>query len=226
MTELKNNAKINGRREKLKRIYIDFDNTLFNTGLLKKTIFSAIANEVTKENALKSADDVKLAFETVKHENADLGFCEICLKTMFSFGLKQEAFEKILKDVLSHADEFYYSDSLEFLKEISQKGFEINILTYTRKSDFEFQLSKISRSKIADFADNIIICTKAKGELHLDYEDAIFIDDNPRDLISMFNVGVAPERLFRIKRENAKYSLIKINEFKPKEFSALSEIKF
>ena len=101
----------------------------------------------------------------------------------------------------------------------------MNILTYTRKEDYEYQMMKIMGAKISDYVDNIVFCTKSKGELALDYENSIFVDDNPKELVSLYNAGVSADRLFRIKRFNAEYSDLIISEFQPREYVNFNDIE-
>lgn len=208
----------------MKRIYIDFDSTLFNTSLLKETILKQIVSVINVNGDIISSEDVLNKIYELKKQNNSFGFSELCLSILSDYGFGKDDLEKILKEILSKACDFYYLDSIGFLETLAQKNYEINILTYAMKCDFEFQISKLSKSKIAEFVDNIIICTKQKGELHLDYENAIFIDDNPRDLTSIFRAGASPERLIRIKRSNGKYSDSQIEGFKPVEYSSLNDI--
>ena len=76
-----------------------------------------------------------------------------------------------------------------------------------------------------DAMENIFMCTKRKGELGLDYETSVFVDDNPKELVSLFNAGVSSDRLFRIKRDGAGYSDVIISEFEAKEYTNLNDIE-
>ena len=111
------------------------------------------------------------------------------------------------------------------LKRLSQKGYEVNILTYTSQEDFEYQMLKVMGSKISDYVDNIFMCSRSKGELGLDYETSFFVDDNPKELVSLFKAGVSPDRLFRIKRAGASYSDVEISEFDAIEYSDFNNVE-
>ena len=79
--------------------------------------------------------------------------------------------------------------------------------------------------KIEYFFNNIIMCSDHKGSLCLDYENGIFIDDNPRELESLFNAGVSEERLIRVRRDGARYSKVEIAGFNPREVLSFDEIE-
>lgn len=205
----------------MRQIYIDFDSTLFDTAKLKASLNKLIAENL-HDASLISFDD---ALEKIMHlRKVDkLGYYQICGKLEIEFGLKKNLLTKQVNDFLAHCSHLVYDDSVEFLKIL--QDYQVNILTSSPKRDTEFQMRKMLGSGLFDFVDNIIICSKPKGELKLDYKNAIFVDDNPSQLSSLFNAGVNENRMFRVKRDGAKYSNLEIVEFSPTEISSLKEIK-
>lgn len=206
------------------RAYIDFDSTLYDTDVIKKKIDHIIADEICKNvsncdkqcviNEIKDAksNGVKSVFGLSKYFEEKYHLEKNCIRAEF---------EKFL----SKGDEILYPDSVKFLKKLAQKGYEINILTYTSQDSYDYQMLKIMGAKIFDLVDNIYMCTKSKGELSLDYENGYFFDDNPKELVSLFKAGVSPERLFRIRRIGAGYSDIEISEYKSNDYVGFEEIK-
>lgn len=207
------------------RFYIDFDSTLFDTDKLKKELNIQIAERLSEIKDLEKdfvIDEIQQLFLT-KQAYSYFKLCDI-LEGKYS--LENGELKNLLKKILSDGEKFVFEDVLEFFKRLSQKQCEINILTYTLKDEgFEYQMLKVLGSKLADFVDNIIICTKPKGELGLDYEHGYFLDDNPTQLLSLFKSGVSEDRLFRIKRKGTGYSELKISEFQPREFMDFNAIE-
>lgn len=208
----------------MKRVYIDFDSTLYNTEVIKKNLNDIIADGVI-ENV--SDCDKNVVLEEINQAKASGVKSVIGLCNFFEnkYNLEKGCIKKRFQDFLAKGEELLYPDSTKFLKRLSQKGYEVNILTYTSKEDFEYQMLKVMGSKISDYVNNIIMCSRTKGELGLDYQTSCFVDDNPRELVSLFKAGVSPDRLFRIKRNGASYSDVIISEFEAKEYTNFEDIE-
>ena len=132
-----------------------------------------------------------------------------------------------------------YSDSAQFLIDLAERGYEVNILTYTIPENWRFQSSKVNNSGIMDlkFTDkdgkeryvvnNIVMCSNSKGELGLEYrnEDCFFIDDNPKEIRTLLNAGVSIDRMIRMRREGGTYTLKDMEEYIGREeYANLSDI--
>lgn len=208
----------------MKRVYIDLDSTLYNTEIIKQNMNHIIADAVCEK---VSSQDKNKVLEEIKEAKTSGVKSVIGLCKFFEgkYNLEKDFIRKKFEDFLSKGEELLYSDSVDFLKRLSQKGYEVNILTYTSQEDYDYQMLKVMGSKISGFVDNIFMCTKRKGELGLDYETSVFVDDNPKELVSLFNAGVSSDRLFRIKRDGAGYSDVIISEFEAKEYTNLNDIE-
>ena len=97
---------------------------------------------------------------------------------------------------------------------MKSNNYELILLTY---GDFDYQNEKVNKSGIKDYFDKIIITSKHKALLNLDYEHSVFIDDNKVQLEGLLKTGA---KVIRIKRSGNKHYLdeikgvIEFNDFK------------
>ena len=107
-----------------------------------------------------------------------------------------------------------------FLKSLKKDNHKIYILSYN-ENEVYFQAIKIAGSGLLPYVDGIFPTTSIKGDIPLDFSKCIFIDDKPKDLISIYNNK--PYKIFRIRRKNDTYSEIETGLPIP-EFSSLLEL--
>ena len=203
------------------KVYIDFDSTLYNTDKMRG--FDQALEKGICEFTNLSMEEAEKQIQIVSDQMSPRKIFVICEILEKKFGLEKDCLRKRIEKFVENGEHLVFNDCVPFLKRLAQKGHEINILTYTNK-EFDYQMAKINGSKIYSFVDNIIMCSKHKGELCLDYENGIFIDDNPRELESLFKAGVSEDRLIRLRRPQANYSAIELNAFKPREILSFDEI--
>ena len=208
----------------MKRIYIDFDSTLYDTGAIKK-----VMNDIIADGVCKNVSDVEKGtlLEEIKEAKANgvRSVSGLCNFFEDKYKLEKNSIWSGFEDFLSNGENLLYLDSVDFLKRLSQEGFEVNILTYTSREDYDYQMLKLMGAKISRFVNNIFMCTKSKGELALDYENSYFVDDSPKELASLFKAGVSTDRLIRIRRDGAAYSDIDIVEFNAREYKDFVDIE-
>lgn len=208
----------------MKIAYIDFDGTLFKTSVVKDLLLKEISSEIVNEletDFEKIYASIKEEFKN-NHNNSTFYFAK---KMAEKYDVSEEKVTDRIKNLLNKGSDFLFDDSIEFIKNLKDNGYEVYILTFSKPSDYEFQMRKLMGSGVNDFVDGFVICSKNKGELNLDYKNGIFIDDNPDQLTSLFNAGVGEDRLFRIKRKNEKYSLDEITGFSPREYDTLENME-
>lgn len=206
----------------MKRIYIDFDGTLFDTTKFRKISKEIISQEICKwkKDILLSdvADEIQEELKTKRFNS----FFDMCNFFEGRHNLKQDCIKVKIEKFMENTENLLYPDSILFLENLKKLGYEVNILTYTSKNSFDYQMKKLAGSKITRLVDNIIICTGNKGDLGLDYANAMFVDDSPKALKSLHNAGVSSGRLIRMKRVGAGYSdeavyidgLVEVSNFK------------
>ena len=183
--------------------YLDFDNTLYETSRLSNDMLKGLAYEISKKTSISEND----IFDELKSMFNRENIYNIYKLAKF-FAKKYNIEESILidkvEDIILDGKKYVYDDVISFLKELKEKNHIINVLTYVAKEDLSYQLTKIKGSGLSEYFDNIIISSSLKFNLDLKYEEGIFFDDSPKDLL-----GLAPRNpkiLVRVRRENNKYS--------------------
>ena len=183
--------------------YLDFDNTLYETSRLSNDMLKGLAYEISKKTSVSEND----IFDELKSMFNRENIYNIYKLAKF-FAKKYNIEESILidkvEDIILDGKKYVYDDVISFLKELKEKNHIINVLTYVAKEDLSYQLTKIKGSGLSEYFDNIIISSSLKFNLDLKYEEGIFFDDSPKDLLGLASRN--PKILVRVRRENNKYS--------------------
>lgn len=188
--------------------YIDFDNTLYNTNLLTKDMCNYIATEINKSSNI----DLNICIEEVTsnfNREHIYNIYELCDFFSQKYNLNSPKLKSNIDKIILTSSKNVYNDSVDFLKSLRESGHTVNLLSYVTHENLSYQLLKLNGSKLSKYLDDIIISSKYKFNLDLNYEDGIFVDDNPRDLEGLYNKNA--KKVIRIKRENNKYSTKEIN---------------
>ena len=183
--------------------YLDFDNTLYETSRLSNDMLNGLADEIsikTKKNKIDVFNELKSMFNRENIYNI--------YKLAKYFAKKYNIEESVLIDkvegIILDGKKYVYNDVISFLKELKEKNNIINVLTYVAKEDLSYQLTKIKGSGLSEYFDNIIISSSLKFNLDLKYEEGIFFDDNPRDLLGLASKN--PKILVRVRRDENKHN--------------------
>jgi len=190
--------------------YIDFDNTLYETGRLTREILTAFSRVIGKAQNINSAiifEELKKSFHS-STDNFETFASSLSEKYNVSNHMLQSHLKKI---ILEHGNSFVFPDALEFLKRLNEKGEAVCILTYvSQRKNLKQQAMKLAGSGILPYVDMVYNTTKYKYELDIDYKKGIFIDDSPRELEGFYKAGV--KKLIRIKKpSNKKRTSIALN---------------
>lgn len=177
-----------------RKLYIDFDGTLYNTDKLTKNFI-----ELCQKYDLTEEEKNKLV-EQFSAINIFLDMDEFIKSIQNEYKLA----DTILKDIEKlYSLSYIYKDvesSLQKLKESNK--YEMYILTY---GSVFHQQKKIQASKIGKYFKDIIIVTKNKATLkEVDYKNGIFIDNNPLEIAGFLNAKA--KNVIRIRRPSDKYS--------------------
>lgn len=180
------------------KIYVDFDRTLFDCEKFLRDMYALIRQYNIDEAVLKKC----------QNQCRKKGFNPYIILDLIKENYRFD--EKLYQDIdnlIENTDKYLFSDAISFLKYLKTNKYEVILLT---KGNHEYQKSKVSNAKIDNYYDELIVTMKHKGNLNLDYENGVFIDDNPIELLSILKRK--PRKVIYLKRDNAKYNDIPIDE--------------
>ena len=203
-------------------IYLDFDHTLYNPITLTEEMLSAISEKIV-DCTNQKIDNDKLMIELKGMFNREHIYNIYELAKYF--GEKYEVNSEILivevNKVINNCSKNVFNDVIPFLKTLKEKGHRVFMLSYYEYG-LEYQMAKITGSKLCDLFDAIIVTGEKKYNLSIDYKNSVFIDDNPIDLegLSLRN----PYRLIRIRRKEGRYSEKPVNVKNIEECELLTDI--
>lgn len=186
------------------KIYLDFDGTLFNTDKFYQDYLNLFQEYGLDEDLI---NNIKLElFKTTKF-NLDI---------LTNYLVKEYNLDNniLLKVNNLYNSSYVFKDVIPFLEKY--KNLEINLLTY---GEYNYQLKKIDGSNLKKYFKDIIITDKDKSKLNLDYQNNLFIDNNPTEIKKFLEVT---KNVIRIRREEDKYSKLNSNS---KEYKSLLEIE-
>lgn len=180
--------------------YIDFDNTLYETGRLTKEVlitFSKVIGKAKEINPNIVLEELKNSFNSTT-DNFESFASELATKYTINENILQSHLRRI---ILEDGPSFVFPDALEFLKKLQENGEKVCILTFvSQKKNLKQQSVKLAGSGILPYVDEIYNTTRYKFKLEIDYKNGIFIDDSPRDIEGLYNAGA--RNIIRMKKPN------------------------
>ena len=177
------------------KIYIDFDGTLFNSKIQYQRLINIFKKYNIEEEYIK---------ELMKEEfyQKEKSFDILTKKIIEDKNLNKNILKE-LNDI--YKPDLIYPDVIPFLEKYQNK-YELILLTL---GNIEYQEKKIKASNLSKYFKDIIITNKDKSKLNINYENSIFIDNNPKELEKFYNSKAS--HLIRIKRETDYYSKNPLN---------------
>lgn len=183
--------------------YLDFDNTLYETSRLSNDMLKGLAYEISKKTSI-SENDIYDELKSMFNRENIYNIYKLAKFFAKKYNIEESILIDKVEDIILDGKKYVYDDVISFLKELKEKNHIINVLTYVAKEDLSYQLTKIKGSGLSEYFDNIIISSSLKFNLDLKYEEGIFFDDSPKDLLGLASRN--PKILVRVRRENNKYS--------------------
>ena len=178
----------------MRKLYLDFDNTLFDTIKFNKRCKKILDKYISEEEQ----DKIFKSFTKI------YDFREVLNILSINYKIDKELLFKEYNKALE--GNYLFDDVIEFLEYYKNK-YDLRLLTWGNN---EYQLDKTNCSNISKYFNEIIITQKYKYELDIDYKNSIFIDDNPRDLKGLMN--------------NNSYQIIRLCRGKYKNFEKELEV--
>lgn len=190
-----------------KYLYVDFDGTIFNTDLFESDIF----------NILKKYHISNQKYNIAKKSIRGL----YNLDKIVDYLIKHFKVNKKLKDDINNLynNNYIFKDAYPFLEHF-KNDYKIIIYTY---GDYYFQKKKIESSNIDKYIDDIVITSLPKNiNNNINFENGIFIDNNPKDINYLCKSKA--KKIIRLRRKQDKYFLTDINNRRVIEYSDLVEM--
>ena len=179
-------------------IYVDFDRTLFDCDKFLDDLYLLISKYDIPKDIFRNCQ--------IQCKNQGFNPDIILNEVQKEYSFDNKVYQDI-NDLIAKTSSYLYTDSINFLKYLKENGYKTIILT---KGNNDYQRKKIFNAYISDYYNDIIVTMDHKGSLQLDYHDSIFIDDNPKEIISILKKK--PKKIIRISRDNSKYKDIIINK--------------
>ena len=181
--------------------YIDFDNTLYETGRLTKDVLWALAEAVVNEKPSLARDKIFKDIRDSFNSTVD-NFFDLAQKVHVKYDVSYAPLHAvIMKALLLNGKNYVFPDALEFLKRLKDQSEKSCILTYVAQpKNLTQQALKLAGSGVLDLVTEYHSTTRYKFEIGIDYKKGIFIDDSPRDLEGFYASGA--RNLIRIIKPN------------------------
>lgn len=201
--------------------YLDFDNTLYETAKLTSLMLAETANSIsqkTGKDANALLEEAKGSFDST-NDNI-FSFAENMSKR---YNVNPEEVVGNVKSVIDNGEDIVFDDARNFLERLKQNGDKAFVLTYVKNGNQEYQMRKLLGSGLMKYFEGTIITTEYKFLLDLNYQNGIFIDDDPRDLNGLASKN--PIKVIRMRKPNNKRSIFEIDNKEIEEYTSFDDIK-
>lgn len=201
--------------------YLDFDNTLYETARLTQLMLESIAKGIADSNGKNVEvllNEAKGSFDST-NDNI-FSFASNMAKR---YNVDSEIIVGKVKSTIDNGEELVFDDAKRFLERLKGNGDKAHVLTYVPKGNQEYQMRKLMGSGLMKYFEGTIVTTEYKFLLDLNYENGVFIDDDPRDLNGLFEQN--PIKVIRIRKPNNKRSKIELENKEIEEYECFDDIK-
>ncbi len=190
------------------KIYVDFDRTLFDCDRFLEDFYNLINKYNIPKNIFKDCQNQtkRHGFNPVIILNEVSKYCEFDKKIYQEIDL-----------LISRTSDYLFLDTIDFLNYLKEKNYQVNILT---RGNSSYQREKIFNSHLDKYYDKLIVTMRHKGNLNIDYQNSIFIDDNVKEIESILEKK--PSKVIYINNKKNLGNIAFLNSVF--EVSSLSEI--
>ena len=200
--------------------YLDY--TLYETSKLTARMLEKIANFV-----LEKSENVgeEIFNEVTQNFNSTTGNIFLYAESIAAkYNLDKDEIKLHIKNIIDNGEDMVFEDAKRFLERLKSNGHKIILLTYVPdEKNKDYQNEKIIGSGLKEYFDKIIITSEYKFTIDLDYKNGIFIDDDPRDLLGLYEKN--PIKVIRIRKKNNKRSKIDIENKDILEYESFDDIE-
>lgn len=202
------------------KIYLDFDDTILNTGAFVKELIRIFGE------AGFTADDFYRNYERTKNKVGDFD-----LDTIFQFFAESGDFDvrKIRRKVdtiFANVDVFVYNDFFDFAKEFGKE--KLGIVSFGTTAS---QREKIENSKIIPYFSEVIVTPKSKEEDFIDIvkthsDKQIFFVEDKADQVDKVKRATPQVIAMKIERPDGRYidSKSELADFVVRDFYEVEKI--
>ena len=164
---------------------LDFDNTLYNTNLLKIELEKIFADYGVTPADYASSEQLAIHGSEGTHYDYTV---ELHIQILHEKGYKIPHEEAVKKIQALFENNYAYEDTIFFLEALKKKNDRMVLLTAGNE---QFQRAKIQSIKIEDYFDEII-CVRGKKEEYVEsvytpHEKIFFINDKLKENIAVKN---------------------------------------
>lgn len=139
------------------RVFVDFDDVLFNTGAFVAHLKNIFADFGINEALFSETYE---AMRTVDHGgNFCYRFDKHVAKIREYKAIDEQALVGALEAALKNTEAFVFTDSKEFLQFLTKHGHDVRVLSF---GDQGFQTNKIQASGITPFVHEVIVTNEDK----------------------------------------------------------------
>lgn len=189
--------------------YIDFDNTLYETGKLTKDVLNSFSNIISTQKQINFQEIyayIKDSFNSTT-DNFISFAKSLSIKYNISFN---QLYNPLMEIIITNGSQYTFPDAINFLKKLKKTGHKSCILTFVFPKNLSQQALKLTGSGLLEFVDEVYTVTSSKSKLHLDFENSTFIEDSPKEIEDFYNSG-ARNIIRIIKPNNEKRTSKKLN---------------
>lgn len=159
------------------KLFIDFDDTLFNRNKFRDDLFKIF------EELGFTKEDLEKSYKAVYKDGYDGAIAQLDYlhQNVKKFDLK--AAKKKVNEFLSNLESYLYEEAIPFLKAIDKKKYEINLITV---GGIDFQKSKVVGAKVGEYFDNMYFTLQEKKEKLSEFLEKsasfILLDDKEKEV--------------------------------------------
>ncbi len=201
--------------------YLDFDNTLYETAKLTQLMLESIAKGIAASNG----QDVEVLLNEAKgsFDSTNDNIFSFASNMAKRYNVDSEIIVGKVKSTIDNGEEIVFEDAKKFLERLKENGDKAYVLTYVPKGNQEYQMRKLMGSGLMKYFEGTIITTEYKFLLDLNYENGIFIDDDPRDLNGL--AAKNPKKVIRMRKPNNKRSVFDLDNKQIEEYTSFDDIQ-